>query len=196
MAADKYLPTQGRDAPAYQEFAASMMARLEYREMNLAERGLLYTLRNECWVNHRMPSEPARLARVLNVSVDDIRSLLPAVMSFFEVQGDSLICPELENYRHYQDARRERMSEGGKRSAEKRKHTKHDVDEVGKHPTSTLQAASKPSPTSLQALSPVKSKQDKSKPVASESNDHEAWIRGYEHAETNAGDYACASRGG
>lgn len=56
---------QHRDPPAYQEYAASMMARTEYRVLSLEGRGLLYTLRNECWVNGQLPADPATLARVL-----------------------------------------------------------------------------------------------------------------------------------
>jgi len=37
-----------RTAPAYQEYAASMMARFEYRTLTLAHRGLLYSMRLEC----------------------------------------------------------------------------------------------------------------------------------------------------
>ena len=53
---------QHRDPPAYQEYAASMMARTEYRVLSLEGRGLLYTLRNECWVNGQLPADPATLA--------------------------------------------------------------------------------------------------------------------------------------
>ena len=37
--------SQNRDAPAYQEYAANLLARREFRAMSLPERGLLYTLR-------------------------------------------------------------------------------------------------------------------------------------------------------
>jgi len=40
--------TPNRTAPAYQEYAASMMARLEYRTLTLPQRGLLYSMRLEC----------------------------------------------------------------------------------------------------------------------------------------------------
>lgn len=195
MSTEKPLPTQGRDAPAYQEFAASMMARMTYRQLTLAERGLLYTLRNECWVNRQLPSDPAKLARVLGYPVEDIRAVLPGVMGFFKAQGESLICPELEDYRNYQDARRERMSEGGKKSAEKRKGNKRDaVTDI--NPASTLQAPSKQPVSSLQALRPDKSKPDKSKPAVKEEVTDDDWTREYKRTEQTANDYARASRGG
>lgn len=195
MAADKNLPNQGRDAPAYQEFAASMMARMSYRQMSLAERGLLYTLRNECWVNRRLPSDAAKLARVLGYSTEDTQATLPGVMEFFEIQGDTLTCPELEKYRHYQDVRRERMSEGGKKSAEKRKRPKRDADsEVNTE--SPLQAPSKPPVSGLQALRQGKSKPEKQNPAIRVGSSHDAWIQDFEREETSANDYARQSRGG
>jgi uncharacterized protein YdaU (DUF1376 family) len=78
-----------------------MLARREYRAMTLAERGLLYSLRLECWVNRIVPADPAILAKVLGYSADEIRAALPAVMAFFTVAGDDLFSPELDDYRAY-----------------------------------------------------------------------------------------------
>lgn len=195
MSAEKNLPNQGRDAPAYQEFAASMMARMSYRQMTLSERGLLYTLRNECWVNRRLPSDAAKLARVLGYQVEDIHAALPGVMEFFEVHGETLTCPELEKYRHYQDVRRERMSEGGKKSAEKRNRSKRDTD-TDLSPSSTLQAPSKPPASGQQALRQDKSKPEKQNPVFRTGGSHDAWVNDFEREETSANDYARQSRGG
>lgn len=192
MASGKELPSQGRDAPAYQEFAASMMARMSFRQMSLAERGLLYTLRNECWVNRRLPSDPSKLARVLGYTEDEVRASLPSVMEFFEVQGEELVCPELEKYRHYQDTRRLRMSEGGKKSAEQRNRAKRHTDE-GPTSVSTLQPPSNLPATGSQALRQDKISQDKSKPVSREADIQDPWVQEYEHASAN--DYARVSRG-
>lgn len=192
MASGKELPNQGRDAPAYQEFAASMMARMSYRQMSLAERGLLYTLRNECWVNRKMPSDPAKLARVLGYAADDIRSTLPGVMEFFEVQGEELVCPELEKYRRYQDARRARMSEGGKKSADQRRRVKQHVEDATTLASTLQPPSSNPAP-GLQALRQDKASQDKSNPVSREADIQDTWVQDYERASAN--DYARASRG-
>ncbi len=95
------MQTQNREPPAFQEYAAAMLARREYRAMTLAERGLLYSLRLECWVNRIVPADPAILAKVLGYSADEIRAALPAVMAFFTVAGDDLFSPELDDYRAY-----------------------------------------------------------------------------------------------
>lgn len=71
---------QNRDAPAYQEYAASVMAKTQYRVLSLSERGLLYTLKLECWVNREMPSDPATLARVLGFDAADVARALPQVL--------------------------------------------------------------------------------------------------------------------
>ena len=90
---------QNRPAPAYQEYAASMMASVQYRVLNLAERGLLYTMRHECWVNQGVPENPATLARILGFDVAEVTAALPAVMPFFRVQNGFIVSPELDDYR-------------------------------------------------------------------------------------------------
>ena len=39
--------TTNRTAPAYQEYAASIIARFEYQTLTLPQRGLLYSMRLE-----------------------------------------------------------------------------------------------------------------------------------------------------
>ncbi len=94
-----------------------MLASTDYRVLTLAERGLLYSLRLECWVNHRMPADPAKLARVLGFDAAEVAAALPNIMPFFDESDDVLTCPELEDYRAHLDERRARQSEGGKRGA-------------------------------------------------------------------------------
>jgi len=95
------MTTQNREPPAFQEYAAAMLARREFRSMTLAERGLFHTIRLECWVNLTVPSDPALLAQFLGQPEGDVRAALPAVMPFFSVAGDDLFCPELDDYRAY-----------------------------------------------------------------------------------------------
>lgn len=111
--------SENRPPPAYQEFAASMMARTDYRLLTLAERGLLYSLRLECWVNGSMPADPAKLSRVLGFDPAEVAAALPSLEPFFDVADGVLRCPELDAYRAHLDERRARQSEGGKRGAER-----------------------------------------------------------------------------
>jgi hypothetical protein len=110
---------QQRDAPAFQEYAASMMARTDYRAMSLLARGLLYTLRLECWVNSSVPAEPALLAKVLGYPLDQVSTGLAEVAPFFKAEGSKLRCPELDDYRRHLEERRQRQADGGRIGAAK-----------------------------------------------------------------------------
>jgi uncharacterized protein YdaU (DUF1376 family) len=94
-----------------------MLANVQYRTMSLQERGLLYSLRLECWVNQSMPADPATLARVLGLGTDMVKEALPLVMPFFRLEGGQIVCPELEDYRSHLNETRAKQSEGGKLGA-------------------------------------------------------------------------------
>lgn len=106
--------SQNREAPAYQEYAASMMAQIAYRTMRLQERGLFYSMRLECWVNGKLPEKPNLLSKVLGFSEQEIIDCLPAVMRFFVASDGFIFCPELENYRKHLEGIKEKQSRGGK----------------------------------------------------------------------------------
>jgi len=106
--------TQNRDAPAYQEYAATILAQIPFRTMTLQDRGLLYTMRLECWVNMHLPQNHIALAKVLGMPVAEVAESLPAVMPFFEVVDGFIASPELENYRAHLAARKNKQSKGGK----------------------------------------------------------------------------------
>ncbi|MBL0038983.1 MAG: hypothetical protein IPP36_10890 [Nitrosomonadales bacterium] len=103
--------SQNRDAPAYQEYAATILAQLPFRTMTLQDRGLLYTMRLECWVNVRLPHNPNDLAKVLGLPVAEVVGSLP-VMPFFEVVGLHYQ-PRAENYRTHLEDRKNKQSHGG-----------------------------------------------------------------------------------
>lgn len=96
-----------------------MMARTDYRVLSLEGRGLLYTLRNECWVNGQLPADPPTLARVLGYPVEQVQRALQELRGFVVTVGGVLRCPELDDYRAHLDDRRERQSAGGRKGAEK-----------------------------------------------------------------------------
>jgi len=111
------MSAQGRDAPAFQEYAASMLSALPFRRAKLSERGLLFTLRLELWVNERLPAEPSALAAILGVDATEAANSLPAIMSFFAIENGEIRCPELDAYRAHLKARHLLQSEGGKHGA-------------------------------------------------------------------------------
>lgn len=162
---------QHRDAPAYQEYAASMMARTEYRVLSLEERGLLFTMRLECWVNGSLPGSPTVLARVLGYDAGQVERALPSVSAFFTFTDGVVRCPELDDYRTHLDDRRKRQSEGGKAGAAK---TNKGRD---RSPPSRPAATPRLARESLVKQSPVQ--QSKAKGIEGVALDGE-WLSDYE----------------
>lgn len=96
-----------RDAPAFQEYAESLLSHRRFRMANSSERGLLWSMRLECWKNHWVYVDPVKLAKCLSLDVEEVKNALTEnVLFFFERQGDRFICMELEAYRAELDARR------------------------------------------------------------------------------------------
>jgi uncharacterized protein YdaU (DUF1376 family) len=165
---------QHRDAPAFQEYAASMMARTAYRVLSLEGRGLLYSMRLECWVNGSLPGDPAVLARVLGFAAERVAQVLPELESFF-VSDDNgaLRCPELDDYRGHLEERRSKQSQGGKAGAAKTNAVRGGAPPA--RPTGKPQAARE----SLVKQSPVQS--SKTKSLEGKPSD-DAWLSDYERA--------------
>lgn len=171
---------QNREPPAFQEYAAAMMAKTDYRLMSLAGRGLLYTMRLECWVNRRLPPDASRLARVLGFDVEEVAALMPEVRPFFAIDEAGLFCPELEDYREHVNDRRQKQSEGGKQTAAKHKAKRQQVAPergAGYLPAnlqgacSSLVQSSKAQPNSMQVLS--------------EDPIHDEWLSEYDKASND-----------
>jgi uncharacterized protein YdaU (DUF1376 family) len=111
---------QDRKAPAYQEYAATMLANRHYRLMSLAERGLLYAMRLECWENKDLPASYSELAKYLGVNESEVSyAFTDRVKAFFKIDGNKLTCPELDSYRQHLNDRKAKQSEGGKKGAAK-----------------------------------------------------------------------------
>ena len=96
-----------------------MMAKIDYRTMTLAERGLLYSMRLECWVNDRLPAAPDKLARVLGHPAEEVKSALPAVLVFFAEAEGFITSPELDSYKLNLAEARKRMVDGGRAGGQK-----------------------------------------------------------------------------
>ena len=110
---------QNRPAPCYQEYSASMLANFQFRQMPLAARGLLYTLRLECWENHRLPADSKKLAGVLRFDETEIVAAMQWLDAFFHVDDGWLTSPDLEDYRKHLADQRRAQSNGGKKGAAK-----------------------------------------------------------------------------
>lgn len=114
------MSAQNRTPPAYQEYASDMIARFDYRTLTLPQRGLLYSMRLECWVNQFLPESPSVLARILGFDVNEVAAELPCVMQFFACENGRIFAPDLEAYREHLDERHRRQSDAAKATNEKR----------------------------------------------------------------------------
>ena len=133
---------QNRPAPCYQEYSASMLANFQFRQMPLAARGLLYTLRLECWENHRLPADSKRLASVLRFDETEIVSAMQWLDAFFRVDDGWLTSPDLEDYRKHLVDQRRAQSNGGKKGAAKTNAGKSQVSRESVVKSSTDQLSS------------------------------------------------------
>lgn len=185
--------SQNRDAPAYQEYAAALLARLPFRTMTLQDRGLLYTMRLECWVNVRLPNDHNSLAKVLGLPVNEVAESLAAVMPFFEVIGNFIISPELENYRAHLAERKIKQSQGGKLGSAITNRKRNNQAETNSEDVSShSRVARRDTRVSLVQPTTKQPSQNQSSEKAVDP-----FISEYEAAErVSAGDYAKASRGG
>ena len=191
--------SHNRDAPAYQEYAATILAQLPFRTMTLQERGLLYTMKLECWVNVRLPHNHNDLAKVLGLPVAEVAASLAAVMSFFEVVDGFIISPELENYRAHLADRKSKQSQGGKRGSTitngKRNRPAKAVDAgVACTPSSNSQAPRRGGGES--SVQPSTAKPSQNQPLEGRVI-VDPFVADYEAAEIRTAEaYARASRGG
>lgn len=191
--------SQNRDAPAFQEYAANILARLPFRTMTLQDRGLFYTMRLECWVNVRLPNDHNKLAKVLGVPVSVVASSLAAVMPFFNIIDGFISSPELENYRAHLAERKQKQSQGGKLGSEitnkKRKGPTKGGDDGGiKNPSSTSQPPHQGGSGPLVQQNTEKPNQNQ---PAEDEVIKDPFVTEYEAAEScTAKTYVKASRGG
>lgn len=108
---------QNRPPPAYQEYAASTLANVDFRKMSLSARGLLYTLRLETWIETPIPSDVFELSQLLRFDVHELEAALREIRPFLSEDKGQLRVPELDDYRQHLIDRREKQSAGGKEGA-------------------------------------------------------------------------------
>lgn len=190
--------SQNRDAPAYQEYAATMLSQIPFRTMTLQDRGLLYTMRMECWVNVRLPHSQNDLAKVLGLPVAEVAGSLAAVMPFFDVVDGFIVSPELENYRAHLVERKSKQNHGGKRGSaitngKRNRHAKAVDAGISSTPSSTSRLPRRGGGESLVQPSTEKPSQNQP-PERGVITD--PFVAEYEAAENcTPNDYAKASRG-
>ena len=105
--------------PAYQTYAANILANLSFRQATLVQRGLAYTIELECWVNGKIPFDVEKLAKVLGYAPSEIKSALSEAIRIgeFVVHDGFISSQRLDNYKVHLADRREKQVSGGKKGA-------------------------------------------------------------------------------
>lgn len=194
--------SQNREPPAFQEYAAQLLAKREFRLLTLAEKGLCWHLRLECWTNRTVPADLAALARYIGEDVAVVERALPQIVPvFFVREGGNLRCPELDNYRAHLEAVREKQSAGGKKSAANKAAAANGAkSRASKGIEVPCKVPASSSASSLQVFSTVKTSPNQSKP-ASQGDDYfpdaesREWASAYSSAEAIAEAYDRESNG-
>lgn len=168
--------SQNRKPPAYQEYAAQILANRNFRLMDLSQRGLLWTIRLECWENQKVPANPEDLAKYLGLDSHETRQALTEhVNSFLELKDNDLVCPEIEDYRQHLNDQKKRQSEGGKKGA-KSTNSRH------KQQSGDSQLSRQVTRESLVKLSTDKQSQNQPLENSNNSIDVNEWINDYDKA--------------
>lgn len=183
---------QNRKPPAYQEYASAMLASKSFKLMSLVERGLLFTMRLECWENKDVPSDTKDLAKYLGCDYQEINSAMTTnLMSFFTKKDNTLISDELENYRRHLEEIKIKQQQGGKAGAAitngKNKRLKESAI-VNSSNDVQLKSAAQESQLTRQdsRVSLVKLNQEQlSQDQFLVSDDKDPWIAEYDRAESN-----------
>ena len=111
-----------RDVPYFKCYAENIMARRNYRAMSLSERGLWISIYLECWPNQYTPSDTKELALFLGKDETSVQTAFTErVLSFFRIDNDKLVCPELEELREDFFQEREKRRLGGIKGAQIKK---------------------------------------------------------------------------
>ena len=183
-----------RPPPAFQEYASDALANIQFRLATLAERGLIHTMRLECWVNKFIPSNPKEMSAMLNLQQTDLEAnLTPRVKAFFQIHDGYYFCKELDDYREMLKDRSTSQSNGGKKGGLK---TQENNKSIKANIEATLQANLQAKP---KLLSRDESSREEESRVIKEktfTQEHTEWVNAYdaENSET-VNEYLKQSRG-
>lgn len=109
-----------RRPPAFQFYATDTLANQQFTLMSAAERGVYLSMRAACWIAGEIPSDPALLARVIGLPVQEVSAALsPVVLAQFQAipERRMLRDQELDEQMAELIDNRKRQSEGGREGA-------------------------------------------------------------------------------
>lgn len=177
--------TQNRQPPAYQEYAASMLANNNFRMMSLEARGLWYTLRLEHWVENPLPADPVKLAKILRLDIDLVTSALQEHGDLIVISGGIIHIPELDDYREHLADIRKRQSSGGKEGAEIARQNAKKRNRIEQPKTTPEDYPKVTHASTLRFSVKNNSKQPNSEQPNSVINKEDEWITDYESSSVH-----------
>jgi hypothetical protein len=110
-----------KQAPAFQEYAADLLADRRFAAMSLPALGLFYILKLRAWLDGSIPADPRTVAAILKEKPREVEQLWTQILPWFVPSGDELILPQHEEQRAKHAAWREKSSRGGKTSGQARR---------------------------------------------------------------------------
>jgi uncharacterized protein YdaU (DUF1376 family) len=113
------MPINGK-SPAFQFYAAEYLADENVQLMSLEEEGAYIRLLAYCWRELSIPADEERLSRLCKGASIEVIRVVVKCFNQSPTEPDRLIHPRLEEEREKQRRWRQKSSEGGKKSAEKR----------------------------------------------------------------------------
>ena len=109
--------------PAYKEYPADILNNEIFMQMNMAQRGLYWTLRMFCWRNVTVSYSWEELSRLLGIKREALEKLMADghIEKFFKPDDDlkRMYCPDLEAYRNELLEKAKKREEAGRKAAEK-----------------------------------------------------------------------------
>lgn len=110
-----------KENPGLMIYPADMLSSRRYQTMSAEERGVLDSIRNECWVNGSVPANKALLAKILLLEIDEVRrGLTERVLHYLDEENGEFTMPDVERYRAEKEEVRRKQSQGGKKGMKSR----------------------------------------------------------------------------
>jgi len=108
-------------APAFQFYPRDWLSDINVRAMTHEERGMYWDLCAHEWLEGRLPDNPEEIARILDVTPEELAPHWDRIRSCFETtRAGYLVHPRLKRERKKQRERKKKQSDSGLKGANRR----------------------------------------------------------------------------
>jgi uncharacterized protein YdaU (DUF1376 family) len=108
-------------SPAFQFYPKDWLSDARVKAMTFEEKGVYIDLLSVYWIEDGLPTDPARLSRLLGIEAKRFARVWPAIAACFGTQGETLTQKRLEAEKAKQLAFRRQQSEKGKKGGKPRR---------------------------------------------------------------------------